>query len=264
LIVSLRTEEVLNIHEVLAADFAAADDPISPSGVRSMHLLESAVSRQFTGIGERLKYDNPVLNAAALSYGLCNNHPFYNGNKRTSLVTLLCHLDKNELMFREDVGHDELYGFMLKIADHSFSRTSNKGDKADAEVQEIAHWVRKRVRKIERGERIVTFRELKGILSSHGFVLENFDNNRCDVVRYTQRSTFFGFGKPKLERSRMMRMGYPGDGENVGKGLLRDLRDRCGLSERDGVDSHSFYTKVRPADFFVTKYRGTLKRLARV
>ena len=106
---TLSPDEVRAIHEVLAADFAAAADPISPPGVKSQHLLESAVSRQFTGYEGKLKYSTSVTNAAALTYGVCCNHPFHNGNKRTSLVAMLCHLDKNDLMFSEKVSHDELY-----------------------------------------------------------------------------------------------------------------------------------------------------------
>ena len=105
---TLSASEVLAIHDVLAADFAAADDPISPAGVKSMNLLESAVSRQFTGYEGRLKYDTPILNAASLTYGICSNHPFHNGNKRTSLVAMLCHLDRNDLTFEDGLAHDEL------------------------------------------------------------------------------------------------------------------------------------------------------------
>ena len=83
MIETLSSHDVLSIHEVLTADFAAAADPISPSGVKSMELLESAVGRQHAGFHDRLKYDTPVSNAAALTYGICLNHPFHNGNKRT-------------------------------------------------------------------------------------------------------------------------------------------------------------------------------------
>ncbi|WP_332741278.1 type II toxin-antitoxin system death-on-curing family toxin [Hydrogenophaga sp.] len=259
---TLSPDEVRAIHEVLAADFAAAADPISPPGVKSQHLLESAVSRQFTGYEGRVKYNTPVINAAALTYGVCCNHPFHNGNKRTSLVAMLCHLDKNDLMFSEKVSHDELYDFMLKVASHGFSPRSG-GDHSDVEVEEMGRWIRKRTRKVERGERIVTFRELRGILNTHGFVLENFDNNTCDVVKYDKTGGFLGLGQ-RTVRVRTMRMGYPGDGTVVGKSQLREVRARCLLSEVNGVDSHAFYRRERPTDFFVSTYRGTLRRLARV
>jgi death-on-curing protein len=260
---TLSALEVASIHEVLAADFAAAADPISPPGVKSQHLLESAVSRQLAGYVDKLKYDTAVLNAAALTYGICSNHPFHNGNKRTSLVAMLCHLDKNDLTFEEHIGHNQLYDFMLKIASHGFSTKGLAADQSDQEVEEMARWIRKRTRKVERGERIVTFRELKSILSTYGFEFEDLKANSCDLVRYEEKSAWLGL-KRKSHRTRIMRMAYPGDGQVVGRSLLREVRDRCGLAERDGVDSYSFYSKTRPADYFVATYRGTLRRLAKV
>jgi death-on-curing protein len=264
MICTLTSDEVLAIHHVLAADFAADDDPISPAGIKSIALLDSAISRQFTGFGSTLKYDTPIKNAASLTYGICSNHPFHNGNKRTSLVALLCHLDKNDLTFEDSLSHVELYDFMLKVASHGFADRAGKADdQSDVEVEQMAKWIRKRVRRVERGERIVTFRELKGILSTYGLILEDLRDNHVDVVRYEDRSTWFGL-KTKRERTRLMRMQYPSDGQVVGKELLRDLRKRCNLTQEDGVDSHSFYRKSRPTDYFIRNYRGTLKKLARV
>jgi death-on-curing protein len=259
----LTAPEVLAIHEVLAADFAAASDPISPPGVKSTHLLESAVSRQQAGYVDKLKYDSAVLNAAALTYGICSNHPFHNGNKRTSLVAMLCHLDKNDLTFEESISHDELYEFMLKVARHGFAPLSTTNDQSDHEVEEMGRWIRKRTRKVERGERIVTFRELKAILSTYGYELEDLRANSCDLVRYEEKKGWLNLGQKK-QRIRIMRMGYPGDGLVVGKNLLRDVRERCQLADRNGIDSHAFYARARPTDYFVGKYRGTLRRLARV
>jgi len=54
-----------------------------------------SVYRQLTGYEGRYKYPLPLSNAAALVYGLCCDHPFYNGNKRLALVALIVHLDRN-------------------------------------------------------------------------------------------------------------------------------------------------------------------------
>ena len=61
----LTVEDVLRIHEILVADFAASADPIVPAGVKSIDLLASAVSRQLTGSGNTLKYSDTVDNAAS-------------------------------------------------------------------------------------------------------------------------------------------------------------------------------------------------------
>src|SRR5258708_5521281 len=94
---TVTVEDVVAIHESLVADFAAAADPIAPPGIRTRALHESAVNRQLTSHGDRLKYPDPISNAATLTFGICNDHPFHNGNKRTALVAMLVHLDKNKL-----------------------------------------------------------------------------------------------------------------------------------------------------------------------
>ncbi|UXI66924.1 hypothetical protein [Tahibacter amnicola] len=40
----LTTADLTAIHETLTAHFLRADDPISPPGVKSLHMLASAVS----------------------------------------------------------------------------------------------------------------------------------------------------------------------------------------------------------------------------
>lgn len=227
-----------------------------------MDLLESAISRQFTGYEERLKYDTSVSSASSLAYGICSNHPFHNGNKRTALVCLLCHLDKNDLTFQENVSQDELYALMLKIASHGFAPKRTKEDLSDVEVDEVSRWIRKRIRRIDHRERIITFRELKGILKAHGFELENPKGNHIDVVRYVAGNTIFGI-QQRPTRQRVLHLPNPGDGIVVSKGVLKRVRDSCGLTEDKGCDSHMFYAKTRPADYFVAEYRWTLKRLAR-
>lgn len=244
-------------------DFAASQDPISPSGVKSIDLLESAVSRQHTGIGSRLKYETPTLNAATLCYGVCCDHPFHNGNKRTALVATLCHLDANELMLQDEVSQDGLYELMVKIASHGFATKGVRGDQSDDEVNEIGRWIRKRTRRIEKYDRIITCRELKTILRGYGYELENLEGNHVDVVQYRDKRRLFGLRSTRV-RDRIMRIPYPRDGAPVGRSMLKELRERCSLTERDGVDSVMFYSHRRPTDYFVTRYRKTLARLAKV
>src|SRR5262245_55261851 len=127
---TLSEEEILRIYERLVLDFAESDDQITPAGVRSSDLLGSAVSRQHTGGRGRLKYPEPASNAATLLYGICHDHPFINGNKRTALVAMLAHLDKNRMTL-VNVGRDELFRMILDVANHTFvargSRTRPHG-----------------------------------------------------------------------------------------------------------------------------------------
>jgi death-on-curing protein len=69
---------VLAIHDEQVAEHGGG------AGVRDEGLLESALSRPKNLFG----YESAGLPqlAAAYAYGICKNHPFVDGNKRTSLV----------------------------------------------------------------------------------------------------------------------------------------------------------------------------------
>lgn len=69
---------VLAIHDEQLAEHGGG------AGVRDEGLLESALSRPKNLFG----YGAAGLSqlAAAYAYGICKNHPFVDGNKRTSLV----------------------------------------------------------------------------------------------------------------------------------------------------------------------------------
>lgn len=181
---TIEFEEVAGIHELLVEDFANSKDPIEPPGIREKGaLLDSAVNRQNVGYGGTLKYSTPLANAATLCYGVCCNHGFHNGNKRAALVTLLCHLDKNNYTLKEDVDQSELYRLMLKIASHGFAPKRSTHDTSDLEVSEIAAWLKRKTRKLKKGEKVVTFRELRKILRNHDIHLENPKNNYIDVIK---------------------------------------------------------------------------------
>lgn len=255
-IAMLTVDDVLAIHACLVEDFAAANDPMGPGGVRSLDLLHSAVSRQTTGYQDRLKYDSPVSNAATLAYGLSLNHPFLNGNKRTALVSLLCHFDRNELMFDDSMSQDALYDFMLNVTKHVYSKRGESLADPDVEVNAMTAWLKGRLHRIEKRERVITFRQVKGILGTFGFAFEEPKGNSIEIVKYEKG--FFG-----KKRRRIHRMGNPGDGRTVGKAEVKEIRKACGLTEADGVDSRAFYGKARPIDYFINRYRTTLRRLAK-
>lgn len=70
------------------------------SGIRDAALLESALDRP----RNKWAYENaelPTL-AAAYGYGLAKNHPFVDGNKRTSLLAIYTFLGINGIEFIVD------------------------------------------------------------------------------------------------------------------------------------------------------------------
>ena len=81
-------EVVIAVHQMLIAEHGG-----SP-GIRDRGLLESALNRP----QQRLSYgnDSSIFDlAASYSYGLAQNHPFVDGNKRVALTTAGVFLELN-------------------------------------------------------------------------------------------------------------------------------------------------------------------------
>jgi death-on-curing family protein len=139
---------VEEVHLGLVAMFAAEEDPVSPAGIRSQSLLESAVNRPHTGSGTSDKYDTLYRKLAALFHSLTKNHPFHNGNKRTALVTLLTALHRNNRRLKPEVTDDQLFDFVLSVTADNFPSSEEKLD-ADGVVEEISKWVKDQTVPIE-------------------------------------------------------------------------------------------------------------------
>ena len=266
----LSADEVVTIHEVLVSDFASSPDPVSPAGVRSRALLESAVGRQSTSFDGVLKYPDPVHNAATLLYGICSDHPFHNGNKRTALVSMLVHLDRNQYTLF-DTSQNYLYDLMLAVAGHTLDAKSPNRERgkhqarrtADDEVEAIARWLRDRADRIKRGEKIITYRELRNILRDFGYHLEDPNDNSIDIVRYETVKKGLLQRREIQVRKRIGNIPWPGDTREVGIRDMKKVRDICRLREVDGVDSVSFYDYTTVVDSFVNRYRKVIRRLAK-
>lgn len=263
----LSVDDVVFIHERLCADFASTADPIDPPGIRSMDLLASAVARQESGFGDELKYHEPVLNAATLLYGLCNDHPFHNGNKRTALVAMLAHLDRNRLVL-SSVKQRDLFRLMIAVANHGIvSRTIKIGREtqsvpirgtADEEVTAISDWLRPRLVPITRGEAQITYRELRQVLSNFGFSLGASKNNKVSIVVTETHGLF-----RRRERDKtVLTIDWPGDGRTVSLNQLKHVRRTLKLCEEDGVTRDAFYSQGVRIESFINDYRLVLRKLA--
>jgi death-on-curing protein len=232
-------------------------------------LLESAVARQYTGYGDWLKYSTVYSNAATLTFGLCCNHAFHNGNKRTALVCMIAHLERNNhALF--DTKHDQLYSMIKDVAKHSLGeRTPSRGKPrrepprdADREVEEIARWLRKRARRVDRQERRITGRQLRTILAQHDYELRDPKNNSIIVCKRVERRK--GLSLRKITTyDRVCPIAFRGDTQPVALRDVRLVRRLCELDEHHGYDSHSFYKSADPVDVWINEYRGVLARLSK-
>lgn len=256
---ALTVTSVKFIHEHLTTSFLLSDDPISPPGIKDHRLLESAVYRQQAGTGDFLLYGDNFSNAATLMFGLCHNHAFHNGNKRTALMAGVMHLDINGYCLI-GASNDQMYDLMLKITKHDVvekPKLRRLKLQPDAEIRAVADWLRSKSRRTERGERQITFGDLYRILAKFGYKLGDRKDNKVDVLKW--KNSFFGSGK----WTRIIRIGCPGDSRSVAFDEIKRIREQLNLSENDGVDSASFYGDQLVLDAHIKEHRQVLRRLAK-
>jgi death-on-curing protein len=264
----LTVDEVRFIHEVLVREFSDTKDPIYPPGVKSETLLASAVSRQHVSLGSMIKYPDPIQNAATLTYGICCDHPFHNGNKRSALVSMLAHLDKNRLSL---IGtrQKDLYKMILSVANHTIASMSGKQSRfvsrpaPDTEVTALASWINRRVKIVKRGEKQITYRELRRILNGFGYDLRNPKGNSIDVIKEIETRRGFIRTRVVTEEKRIGTIPYPRENTIVGIKNLKYVRKMCNLTEEHGVDSDAFYDEGAIINSFINQYRTILRKLAR-
>lgn len=262
LIATLSVGDVHSVHNHLVWEFAGTPDPMSPPGVRDINLLESAVARQHVGFEGILKYSTVTLNAATVIFGICNNHPFYNGNKRTALVAGLTHLDRNNVIL-DGVRREDLYELMLRVAKHTMSGLSAKdvGSKFgfwDLEVAAIGAWLDENARKLTKGERVITYGQLYRILEKFGYRLGDKKGNKVEVLKSRRKL----FGGVKFEC--VLKIACPGNAYTISLNELKYIREKLELRESDGVDSTAFYDTQAVIDSFVQQHRMVLRSLAKV
>jgi death on curing protein len=71
-------------------------------GLRSEHLLSSAVMQPQQSVFGEDAYPTIAEKAAAYGYFITENHPFIDGNKRTAAFAMLAFLDANGYELREE------------------------------------------------------------------------------------------------------------------------------------------------------------------
>ena len=101
---------------------------ILSSGVRDENLLASAVNTPFqTFMGNNL-YPSIYDKAAQLCYGIANNHPFTDGNKRTALHSMYVYLIING--FDITATQQDVENMIIDVAAGNMTNT------------ELAQWLR--------------------------------------------------------------------------------------------------------------------------
>ncbi|HEY0729110.1 MAG TPA: type II toxin-antitoxin system death-on-curing family toxin [Pyrinomonadaceae bacterium] len=126
-IVWLLEETIIAIHHRQIAEHGGGE------GLRDEGLLSSALARP----QNLFAYGDPPPDladlAAAYAYGLARDHPFVDGNKRTSLIAARTFLLLNGVNL--EAGQDEKFLSFQRLADGSLTE------------KELADWISKRIEK---------------------------------------------------------------------------------------------------------------------
>jgi death-on-curing protein len=88
----LTVDEAVTLHEKIIAATGGS------SGIRDMGLLESAVLGSTQTFGGVEFYPTDIEKASKIAFGICQNHPFIDGNKRTAVTAMLVALRMNGII----------------------------------------------------------------------------------------------------------------------------------------------------------------------
>lgn len=91
----LTLAEVLYFHQYQIKRFGGEE------GLRDEGLLESAIAQPRAAFGGHWLHNTLYDMAAAYAFHICKNHPFLDGNKRTSLAAALVFLDTNGISLND-------------------------------------------------------------------------------------------------------------------------------------------------------------------
>jgi death-on-curing protein len=112
----LTLDEVLVAHEEQINLFGGA------SGIRDLNLLLSAMGNAEATFGGVFLHETIFEMAAAYLHGICRNHPFVDGNKRTALSAALTFLDTNHIEVHAD--ENDLINIVMSVAEGKISKAA--------------------------------------------------------------------------------------------------------------------------------------------
>lgn len=109
----LSKQQILLLHSQLISETGGSD------GLRDVGLLESAINSPFQQFGNEDLYPTIQQKASRLCFGLVNNHPFIDGNKRIGAHVMLVFLVLNGIEL--EYTQDDLSSTILKLASNEIS-----------------------------------------------------------------------------------------------------------------------------------------------
>ena len=236
----LTCEDVLDAHFLICDHFFKLGEGIAGFGPKDIGLLSSAVSRQLASAGGSFVYNDFWDIASSLIFGLINDHPFHDGNKRTAFLSSVFFMMEHG--YTPSVDISEVEDFTVEIAD--FKRINNR----HMRVEEIAPRFKSMFRKQDkRMSYIVTFNELQKLLSAHNCSIANPSGNFINVY---------------VGENRVSQIGFPGWTKEVSRNAISTVRKSTGLLPENGIDAQVFFKGADPLSELIGEYEEPLKRLA--
>jgi len=119
----------------LAKELMAFNEPIPDFGTRYPGKLEGCLVVPFQQFENKDLYPDLISKASILFYLMVKDHPFFNGNKRIALTTMLVFLYLNNYWFDVNINDEKMYKFAIGVA------KSKPGDK-DETLKDIQNFIR--------------------------------------------------------------------------------------------------------------------------
>ncbi|WP_234567858.1 type II toxin-antitoxin system death-on-curing family toxin [Rhodohalobacter sp. 614A] len=104
----LNKETLLTFHEDQVRMYGGKQ------GIRDEGLLESALAQPEASFGGEYVHKTIYEMAAAYGFHICQNHPFFDGNKRTALIAMYTFLFVNGYRLQAD--KKSLYAIVIDLA----------------------------------------------------------------------------------------------------------------------------------------------------
>ncbi len=282
-------KDVEEIHQCISKKAMGTNDPVTPSGLKSLHLLESAISRQYTSIGTLLKYNTVEKLAATILFGISRNHPFHNGNKRTALVSCLVLLERNYYLPKKErnVTHKDFYDLVLAIA--SPRKNINKKEAAlrrialneglrknefrrykeqyprddDDELDIIADWIGRKTRKANMQDKVLTVNKLKKILQNQKLKKMLQKQKLPEITIEIKKGKLKIMQDINIFKKIKHSMSCSNEHMELNANRVREIRKKFSLTPEHGVDSTVFYSKDIVIDSILSEYSNILNKLSK-
>ncbi len=110
----LSIDQVISLHELSINNFGGKP------GIRDFKLLDSAITLPFSAFGGSFLHKDIYEMAAAYIFHLIKDHPFFDGNKRVGVLSMIVFLELNGYLI--SFTNDELAELGLSVASSKINK----------------------------------------------------------------------------------------------------------------------------------------------